>query len=452
MLRAFRNFIETEQLFNPSDRVLLAVSGGMDSMTMLSLFTRGRFSFGVAHCNFQLRGNDSDLDEAFVESEAAKTGIPFYSKKFSTAEYAKVKNISIQMAARELRYDWFSDLLKEEGYDYIATAHHLDDQEETFFINLLRSSGIAGFHGINVKSPHVIRPLLFASRKQIENYVKKNSLPFREDKTNKETKYLRNRIRQKLIPLLRDISPGFSGTLNDNIARVRETEMIFRETVEKARIQLVKTEKGKVFLSVPELKKLKPVNTYIYEFLAPFDFNFSVCRDIARSLDETESRIFFSPTHQLIKEREQLFITLIREKNEGDMPLFLNQDTQVFCIGENDTTSDTPVRLKINKVCWDESLRFDPSGKSAYFDFQKLVFPLEIRRWEKGDTFYPFGMQNRKKLSDYFTDEKFSRTEKENTWLLSSGGRIIWVIGHRSDNRFRVTKKTKEVLVFHMEE
>jgi tRNA(Ile)-lysidine synthase len=446
MFKEFLSFIGKEKLFEPGQRILLAISGGMDSMAMCFLFRKAHFQYGIAHCNFQLRGDASDQDEDFVKSVAERTGVPFYSGKFATSEHAKLKGISIQMAARELRYTWFSELISPHGYDYVATAHHRNDQEETFFINLMRASGIAGFHGIPVKKEQLIRPMLFASRKEIAAYVKKNNIPYREDNTNSETKYLRNKIRHKLIPVLREISPGFSEILSENINRIKEVEQIFRNTVEKERKKYVRIVNGVILIPIGKLKKLNPAYTYVYEFLAPYHFNFSVCRDIVDALDETESRIFLSDTHQLVKERDHLVITSIPDKTIKKQPEY------GFRITEKTKTMAHPVPLGFRRIIPGKSFRINPSVDHAYFDLHKLTFPLTIRKWQKGDFFYPYGSPHRKKLSDYFTDEKFSRSEKENTWLLCSGENIIWVIGHRPDHRFRVTPGTDEVLIIHLKE
>ena len=446
MFRNFIKFIGKEKLFEPDQRVMLAVSGGMDSMAMLSLFRKARFLIGVAHCNFRLRGEASDQDEAFVRSVATREGIPFFSTRFDTKEYAKSHGISVQMAARDLRYDWFRELILNEGYDYIATAHHLDDQEETFFINLLRSSGLAGFHGISIKQDKLIRPMLFLTRKEIEAYIRKNNIAWREDHSNRETKYLRNKIRHELIPVFHEINPEFPALLHENISRIREVELIFRKAVEEERKRMVVQENGEVRISIPELKKLVPLNTFVYEFISPYNFNFSVCMEVVQSLDETETKIFFSPTHQLVKDRNHLVITLYEPANK------INPSGLTYKIASNRKNITKPVKLSLLHVIPDKTFSIYPSGDFAYFDFNKLTFPLTIRKWEKGDFFHPFGQSNRKKLSDFFTDNKFSRVDKENAWLLCSGEKIIWIIGHRSDHRYRVTSKTTEVLVIHKEE
>jgi len=309
MLQAFKTYITKEKLFLSGEKILLAVSGGMDSVAMAELFFRAKFSFAIVHCNFQLRGEESDKDEVFVSLLARKYKVPFFNKRFLTKELTESKNISIQMAARELRYGWFHELLTKEGYPYLATAHHLDDQIETFFINMMRSTGIAGFHGIFPKQGKIIRPMLFASREEIEGFVKKNDLIYREDKSNQEIKYLRNKIRHELIPVLAEINPGFSNILTENIYRIREAEKIFRNTIDQVRNTLVRKEKERIFISIRDIKKLTPCITYLFEFLSSFGFNYPVVNDVVKALDEEPGKQFYSPTHRLIKDRDDLIIT-----------------------------------------------------------------------------------------------------------------------------------------------
>jgi tRNA(Ile)-lysidine synthase len=440
MLQAFKAYIVKEKLFLPGEKILLAVSGGMDSMAMVELFSRAKFSFGIAHCNFLLRGKESDADESFVKNLAKNLKVPFYIRQFSTTDYADVHGLSTQMAARELRYDWFNELLKKEGYSFLATAHHLDDQIETFFINMLRSTGIAGFHGILPRQGKIIRPLLFASRNEIEVFIKKNNLPFREDSSNQEIKYLRNKIRHELIPVLAEINPGFSSILTENIYRIREAEKIFRDTVNLARNTVIRKNKERSLISIDELKKLDPFKTYLFEFLSPFGFNYSVAEDISEALNEEAGKQFYSPTHRLIKDRQDLIITPLKSVKKGKV------EKISFHILENNKRLRKPISLTLKKLRKDKNFKVDVSPEVANLDLHKVRFPLTLRKWQHGDHFHPFGRDHRKKLSDFFTDGKFSIDVKENTWILCSGEKIVWIVGHRIDNRFRITSKTQEVL------
>jgi len=440
MLQAFKAYIAKEKLFLPGQRILLAISGGIDSVAMAELFFRAKVPFGIAHCNFQLRDEDSDKDEVFVKDLARKFKVPLYCKRFFTTDYADEHRLSTQMAARELRYKWFEEIREKEKFDYIATAHHLDDQAETFFINMMRSTGIAGFHGILPKQGKVVRPLLFASREHIVLFVKTNHLIYREDRSNQETKYLRNKIRHELIPVLSEMNPDFKKILTENIFRIREAERIFRESVENMRNLIVIKEKDRILLSLKELMKLDPRATYLYEFLSPFGFKFAVVSDITRALEEEPGRQFFSPTHRVIKDRNNLIITHVKPGTR------INIDTNEYTIPDHTSCLEEPIPLTLKIIPKSQEFQIDPSPSTANLDLHKLTYPLKIRKWRSGDHFYPFGRNHKKKLSDFFTDQKFSIADKENCWLLCSGEKIVWIAGHRIDNRFRVTPKTKEVL------
>ena len=440
MLKEFRKYISQENLFIKEDRILLALSGGIDSIAMTELFVKAKFNFGLVHCNFQLRAEESDADEVFVRNLANKLKVPFYSRRFFTIDYADLHRLSIQMAARELRYKWFHEILEKEKFDFIATAHHLDDQVETFLINMMRSSGIAGFHGILPKMGKIIRPLLFTSRKEIEIFVNKHQLKYREDSSNKETKYLRNKIRHEVLPAFADINPDFKKILNENIFRVREAEMIFRESIEFERIRIVIKEKDKILLSINNLIKLEPVTTYLHEFLSPYGFNFSVVSNLIQALDEDPGKQFFSSTHRLIKDRENLIITPIQSDTDKNIA-----ETE-YLIDQTISQIEEPINLAFQIIEKNHHFKVDTSASTANLDFNKIIYPLKLRKWLKGDHFYPFGRDHKKKLSDFFTDKKFSLADKENTWLLCSEDKIVWIVGHRIDNRFRITPKTKEVL------
>jgi len=440
MLKEFKAFIVSEKLFGPNDKILLAVSGGIDSVVMAELFHRAGYSFGIAHCNFGLRGMESDADEAFVERLSGKYKVPFFTKRYLTAKEAKEKGISIQMAARELRYLWFNELLEKEKYYAVATAHHLDDQVETFFINLLRSTGIAGFHGILPRQGNLIRPLLFSYRDNIEAFARKYRLAFREDSSNAEIKYLRNKIRHEVIPVFRELNPAFPHILTETIKRMRETEIIFRNSVEETRKKILRKDKKGTHIRIAELGKLAPAGIFAFELLSPFGFNEAVILDILHSFHDPSGKIFYSPTHLLIKNREELILNPLPGKEES---LLMNAE---FLIAEGKKEIRKPIHLSFLEKPKGIKSTIDPSKEIATLDVRKIVFPLILRRWKKGDSFYPFGMNKKKKLSDYFIDRKLSIPEKENAWLLCSGNYIIWIVGQRIDHRFRVTSQTKEVL------
>ncbi|MDP4280553.1 MAG: tRNA lysidine(34) synthetase TilS [Bacteroidota bacterium] len=441
MLDKFDHFIENNSLIRPGEKTLLTVSGGIDSVSMCEFFAQSGRKFGIAHCNFQLRGKDSSGDEEFVQELAKQYHVPFYCHRFQTHRYANEKKISIQMAARELRYNWFFKVAKKEKYDCIATAHHLDDELETFFINLFRSTGIAGLHGILPRQGMIIHPLLFLWRSDIEKFVADNHLTYREDRTNKENKYLRNKIRHQLIPLLVEINPDFKAIMTENIRNVRNAETIYREYIDEKKKEAFSGKEDEIFISVPALKNIHPLSTFLFEFLFPYGFTASQANDIAGTLDDAPGAVFFSPSWRLIKDRERYIMIPLKKTDD------LKDKPEIYYIHKSAKRIHKPLNLSFEIKSIIKGFRINPSEDYAYLDMAKLTFPLTLRKWQPGDMFYPFGKYIRKKISDFFIDEKFSIPEKESTWILCSGERIVWIVGHRIDHRFRITNRTKDVFV-----
>ncbi|MFH1296545.1 MAG: tRNA lysidine(34) synthetase TilS [Bacteroidota bacterium] len=440
MLQNFKSFIDEQKLFEPVDRVLLAVSGGLDSVVMVDLFHHAGYPFGIAHANFQLRGEESEGDERFVETLARHFSVPFFTTRFPTSDFADVRKISIQMAARELRYEWFETIRRKEGFYWIATAHHLDDQAETFFINLFRGTGISGLHGIPARQGKVIRPLLFATREDILRFSRKHQLSFREDSSNSSHKYTRNKIRHQLFPLLHSIEPNYAKQITATIRRVQETESILKPLIEKCRKSLIRPVKDHWTIQLVELRKLSPLSAWLYELLTPFEFNEATIRDLIRSLDLESGKAFLSPTYRIIKDRNQLIITKIPSAEQP-------ASTEEYLVDEATKQVTKPIRLSIQSFTRESGYQISADKNRATLDKKKLSFPLILRRWQPGDYFYPLGMNNRKKLSDFFIDEKIPIPGKEECWLLCSGNRIVWVIGHRIDHRYRVSTRSRELLV-----
>jgi len=435
----FQRFILEHQLFEPSQKVLLAVSGGLDSTVMAHLFHQAGFTFAIAHCNFGLREKDSDDDEEFVRNLAAQYRVPFYSKKFDTVTISKQHRTGIQETARKLRYEWFSKLLKAEKYDYLATAHHQDDHIETFFINLLRGCGISGLHGILNKRHHIIRPLLFASRKDLEKYTEEHQIQHREDSSNIQTKYTRNKIRRRLIPVLEKIQPRLNVVMVKNMEHFHEAEKIYQARIQQVIFKITKLlPDNTLSIDIEKLQALEAPKTFLFEILAPFGFKKEIIPDILKSLTATSGKLFFSDHFTLIKDRTQL---LLHEKQTpSDNFYYIDKDvTEIF----------TPIHLKLEQKPYDNQFIIPTEKHTACFDYDKIIFPLIIRKPKKGDAFIPLGMKGRKKLSDFFIDNKFSRIEKGKTWLLCSGDDIIWIINHRPSNTHKITKDTQKVLVIN---
>jgi len=440
MLQAFKAYIKFSGLFDQSDRVLLAVSGGVDSIVMVQLFKDAGYNFGIAHVNFGLRGVESDGDEAFVKNLAGKIDVPFYSKIFTTKQYAADHKVSIQMAARDLRYAWFDEIVNENGYSYVATAHHLDDQAETFFINLLRGTGISGMHGIMPKQGKIIRPLMFTTREKIMSFALDMNLAWHDDSSNKSRKYLRNKLRLDVLSELYKINPQFSYKLNESISHLREVESIYHNHIAGITADLVQHTAEGILISIDWVYEYEPHDTYLFELLKPFGFTFSVVKEIVHSLDTFSGKVFYSPTHRLLRDRENFIIQPLTELASEPA------QSEIYPLNKGITELEKPISL----CAYETDVVIDlPMGKSsiACIDLDKLIFPLQLRKWEKGDWFIPLGLKGRKKLSDFFIDQKFSLAEKEKTWLLISGNDIVWVIGKRIDNRYRITSKTKSAYI-----
>jgi tRNA(Ile)-lysidine synthase len=438
MLDQFKQYISGFRLFEPDEPVLLAVSGGIDSMVMAELFHRAGLNFAIAHCNFGLRGSESNQDEAFVASVAETYGVRFYVNHFKTREYAGFNKISVQMAARTLRYEWFDELLQTEEFKAIATAHHLDDQIETFFINILRGTGISGLHGILPYRSKIVHPMMFAFRRQIEEFAGDEAIAYREDSSNRSSKYVRNKIRHDLVPLLGEINPEFRKTITTTIDRMRETELLLSNHIDQIREQVEILNDGLVSFKIPELLKLDPLEVYLFELLQPFNFNRSVTDEIVAALDLLSGKFFFSATHRAVKDRDLLLITEL-----GPAGVFPEGD---ILIEEQSPDIKKPVQLRFTHLENQPGLLIDKSGNIAMLDASKIHWPMRLRKWKEGDTFVPFGMSNNKKLSDFFIDNKFSIVEKENAWLLVSGNEIAWLVGHRIGNGYRITQETKTIL------
>lgn len=430
LLTNFKNHISKTFPALKGKRILIACSGGLDSVVLSRLFKELNYDISLAHCNFSLRGKESDEDENFVILLADKLSIPIFNKKFNTKAYKIKHKLSIQVAARQLRYQWFAEVCAEHSFDYLATAHHLDDDLETFLINLSRGTGLKGLIGIPLINDKIIRPFLNFPRADILQYAKENNCPWREDSSNQTSDYLRNKLRIEVIPRLKEVDHnllnGFHQTqkyLNDSMALVNDYMTLIKNLV------VSETEDG-FEIDVLKLQDLPNTNALLYELLAPFGF--TAWDDLSDLLTAQSGKQIFSESHRILKNRKSL---LLVENN------FVHNKA-TYTIKESDTGIDIPINLKIERV--DKILGYTPS--IVYLDVQKLSFPLQLRKWREGDSFYPFGMKGKKKLSKFFKDEKLSLIAKEKTWVLSSGNQIVWIVGMRSDHRFKVENQTKKIL------
>ncbi|MFA5326965.1 MAG: tRNA lysidine(34) synthetase TilS [Prolixibacteraceae bacterium] len=435
MIEQFLKYIREEKLFHSAQRILLAVSGGADSMLMLHLFASAGFSVGIAHCNFGLRGAESDGDEQLVAEYCDQHNLAFYVKRFNTEEYALQEGISIEMAARDLRYNWFNQLLGQHEFDFLATAHHQDDVIETFLINLSRGSGIKGLSGIQAKSGRIIRPMLFTNREEILDYCEKMKISFRNDSSNLDTIYKRNLIRQEILPLMEQINPAFRKNALKTIDNLNETGQLFQQRMSEIRATVYSEDEQGAMIHIDKLLTLSPIRTILFELIRDFGFQAEQIDDIADSLTKESGRKFFSGAYRLVKDREYLLISPFSAKPD-----------KVFYLDENCEKINFPLPLILERFDRTRDFRFSTHAHVVDLDFDRLVFPLIIRHWQEGEYFKPLGMSGLKKISDYFIDEKYSIPEKENAWILASGNQVVWIVGKRLDDRFKITAKTKKIL------
>ncbi|THD67669.1 tRNA lysidine(34) synthetase TilS [Robertkochia marina] len=434
MKERFKSHIETYFPFLENNRLIIALSGGLDSVVLAFLCRHCcGFDTALAHCNFQLRGEESNRDETFVRELGAKWNLPVYVKRFDTELFAEQEGISTQMAARDLRYEWFYELMEQEDYRYLLTGHHADDNLETFIINLSRGTGLEGLTGIPPVNGNVVRPLLPFSREEIENFAREENLSWIEDSSNSETKYLRNKIRHEVIPSLKDINPTLMNNFNKTIDYIQGSAAMLDDHIRAVRSALFTKEKGMIRVPVASLKNLRPTNAYLYAFF--HKYGFTEWNDVEGLLSGQTGKMVLSASHRLFRDRDFLVLQHLND--------LVKEEEVTYVIREKNTRFTGPVTLSFESV--DEITH--TAKDVIYVDEGKLSYPLKIRKWEEGDRFEPFGLKGSKKISKYFKDEKYSLAEKERQWLLCDAqDRIVWVIGRRADNRFRVDETTSEIL------
>jgi tRNA(Ile)-lysidine synthase len=436
MKAEFLNYISQKKLCTTKDKILLTVSGGMDSMVMLHLFRECEFNISVAHVNFQLRGEESNGDEEFVKEECHKFSIPFFAKQFETAEFALKNSFSIQMAARELRYTWFLELADQQNFDSVATAHHLNDSIETVLLNFTRGSGLEGLDGIETRNGKIIRPLLFATRKQIELYAKENKIAWHEDSSNASDDYQRNFIRHKIIPLLKELNPSLENSFTDSMDKISGANALKESGIRHWKKEFEIEKNDRVHLGKKGFQNFNNADGLLWNVVKHFGFNLDQCRQIIKSIHGQSGKKFYSHEFELIIDREHLIIS----KQEVGL-------SEVEIENGNTGAHLGNYVLKISETTKTE-LSNDPSV--AKLDAEKLQFPLTWRKWKAGDHFHPLGMRHKKNLSDFFIDQKISVTDKETITVLESGGEIVWVVGHRIDDNYKITNSTKRVVKFEL--
>ncbi|MEM9649799.1 MAG: tRNA lysidine(34) synthetase TilS [Bacteroidota bacterium] len=429
MLKDFKDHIDTNFPFLKEGPILLACSGGLDSVSLAYLCKQSNLDITLAHCNFNLRGAESDGDEAFVRNLASDLQMEIEVKSFDVEAYMKTHPGSVQMAARELRYRWFTQLLDSGRFGYLLTAHHADDALETFLINLSRGTGIGGLSGIPAQNGKIIRPLLPFSRIHIGSYAQVERLEWREDSSNLETKYLRNKIRHEVVPRMKEMHPAFLENFIRTQQHLKDSARLLEGIVDEIRNRLFVKEGEQYSIAITELENLEPLEGYLYTLFNTYGF--SEWNDLKGLLSALSGKEVHSKTHRLVKDREHLILTKIPDKNEHEVIVI--QDMENWA---------APIPLKFETVKTHQKT----DAHVIFVDKEKLNYPLLLRKWQKGDYFYPFGMRGKKKLSKYFKDEKIDVVSKENQWLLCSGDDIVWVVGRRPDERYRVDASTQNIL------
>jgi tRNA(Ile)-lysidine synthase len=431
MKNRFLENIKMKNLFSKEDRLIVAISGGADSVALAILLNECNFPVIFAHCNFNLREDESDADEDFVRKLAKKLEVEFFVESFETEKFAKENKISIQMAARHLRYSWLEKIRTETNSKYIVVAHHKDDDIETYFINLIRGSGIRGFLGMKEKKNKIIRPLLNFERNEIESYLRLKNQEFRTDSSNTDTKYLRNNIRQHIVPLIKDINPSFSNTFSNELEYMNDVFKVFQNVINTEIKHIILSSGDDMIFDKNNLLKSDNKKILLRELISPFGF--SQTEQILNSCNDISGKIFYSKSHKLLIDRDKIIISELKNIKEICLK-----------ISENPIEINFPINLRF---AISEELSYNKSEEKAAFDFDRIKFPIQIRKWKEGDYFYPIGMNGKKKLSDFFIDEKLSRFEKEKCFIMCSDAKIMWIIGHRMDDRFKITNKTKKAYI-----
>lgn len=429
MLDQFKQHIAQKFPESVSGKTLLAVSGGVDSMVLLHLYFALKLDFAVAHCNFQLRGTESDLDEKLVIDFCQKNNIPYFVERFDTMQIVETKKVSIQIAARELRYNWFKQICIKNDYQFIATAHHLEDQAETFLINFTRGTGIDGLVGIPEKNENIIRPLLNFSRADILKYAIENEIAWREDQSNASTKYLRNKMRHLVLPVLKEENTEFLKSFQNTLNHLKQTQLLANDAVAFFEKECVKMKDEQLEIDLEKTENFNNKKHYLLQILKRYGF--SSIDEIEKICISDAGKVLKNDQYTILKDRKKLII--FEEKSVLK---------HVFCIKSKDDVLNLPLFMNISEV---ETEEFNTDKRTIFVNSNLLKWPLVLRRKQTGDCFQPFGMNGIKKVSKFFKDEKLSKIQKDNTWILENGdGKIIWIVGLRADDRFKITSNNQQ--------
>ena len=432
-----REFISSNALLEDGAQVIVGLSGGADSTALLLILLRLGYKCTAVHCNFHLRGAESDRDQKFVEKHCQNLGVKLIVCSYDTVSYAKERGISIEMAARELRYADFERIMNERGASAICIAHHRDDSVETVLLNLIRGTGLRGLTGIKPKNGNIIRPLLCISRQEIEEYLKEIDQPYITDSTNLETDYTRNKIRLELLPLMRSINPNADSSIESTTLHLQQAYAFYSQAIEQARAEVVTGDESNLSINIAKLRLVPSVQALLFEILSPMGFNDAQITDIAASLDSQPGTEYASATHLIVKDRDAFIVSPITAKAFSNVSFFAKDGVSIELSGGR--------RLSVSTASADTPISKDPSV--ATFDADLIDSPLLVREWKEGDWFIPFGMKGRKLVSDYLTDCKISAAERKKQLVVTHNNDIIWVVGLRSDNRYRIDKNTTQQLI-----
>lgn len=438
MLQAFNHLLNTRFSFLKETPLLVAVSGGLDSMVLADLCVKSALNISLAHCNFKLRGDESDGDERFIKDYSKGHNLEVYTSHFETEKFALSSKQSIQMAARQLRYEWFENLRNQKGFEYILTAHHADDHLETVLINLSRGTGLEGLTGIPEINESVVRPLLEFSRADIHDYAMTQKVLWREDSSNNNTKYVRNNLRHTIIPLLKDLNPSFIHNFQRTLSHLKDTQSILEDYMLEVEDRVIESiDENQIIYNINQIQSLNNPQAYLYQLLKTY--HFTDWTQITALLDAQSGKQITSSTHRLLKNRSQLILS--RLNTMAKISISIEAADGLVSI------PNQPFNLKLEMTT---SLGVSDIDH-VYLDFEVLKFPLRFDNWSHGDYFYPSGMSGKKKLSKYFKDEKLSLIDKENIRVIYSGNDVVWIVGRRADQRFLANKNSTQILKLSIE-